>query len=339
LLITEALINFLDEVTMKIRSFLLILIIASLFAGMVNAQTGAAKGRGRVKGTLTDQDGKPVADATVKFTSERLQTSFEVKTDGKGEWVANGIAGGNWNIDLIKDGYETKQISYHIQQSGYNKPVILSIQRMAKAPAAPGTTGQPGQPGQKQAPQDPSRVLIMEGSALADKKDYAGAIAKYEQAIQMKPELHALYGEIGNLYMLMGNSDKALEAYNKHLEKDPANMDARLSAVAILFDKKDVAGAKKMLETLDLKVVTNPNALYNVGVGFYNAQETQEAIKYWEKVIELDPKMIDAYFQLGAAYLSIKDNPKSKAMFEKVIELDPASESAKMAKEMLETMK
>jgi tetratricopeptide (TPR) repeat protein len=322
---------------MKIRSFLLILIIASLFAGMdANAQSGAAKGRGRVKGKLTDQDGKPIADAIVRFTSERLQASFEVKTDAKGEWVANGIAGGNWNIDFVKDGYETKQISNQIQQSGYNKPVVLSLQRMVKTPKVPGAAAQPGQ---DPAKQDPSRVLLLEGSDLADKKDYAGAIAKYEQAIQMKPDLHALYGEIGNLYMLMGNSDKALEAYNKHLEKDPANMDARLSAVAILFDKKDVAGAKKMLETLDLKVVTNPNALYNVGVGFYNAQETQEAIKYWEKVIELDPKMIDAYFQLGAAYLSIKDNPKSKAMFEKVIELDPASESAKMAKEMLETMK
>jgi len=90
---------------------------------------------------------------------------------------------------------------------------------------------------------------------------------------------------------------------------------------------------------LDLKTVTNPNALYNIGVGFYNAQETKEAIRYWEKVIELDPKMTDAYFQLGAAYLSIKDNAKSEEMFKKVIELDPTSENAKMAKEMLETMK
>ncbi len=321
---------------MKIRSFLLVLIIASLFAATdANAQSGAAKGRGRVKGTVTDQDGKPVGDVTVRFTSDRLQASFEVKSNEKGEWVANGIAGGNWNIDFVKDGYETKQISYAIQQSGYNKPVVLSIQRMEKAPPTiPGV-----QPGQNQAKEDPSRALIMEGSDMADKKDYAGAIAKYEQAMQLKPDLHALYGEIGNLYTLIGNSDKALEAYNKLLEKDPSNMDARLSAVGILFEKKDVAGAKKILEALDLKTVTNPNALYNVGVGFYNAQETQEAIRYWEKVIELDPKMIDAYFQLGAAYLSVKDNAKSKAMFQKVIELDPASESAKMAQEMLDTMK
>ncbi len=320
---------------MKIRSLVLVLMMVSLFLGAdAMAQSGAAKGRGRVKGSLTDQDGKPIADATVKFSSERLQTSFEVKTDDKGEWVANGIAGGGWNIDFTKEGYETKQISYQIQQSAYNKPVTLSLQRMTKAaPAA----AQPG--GQSGAPADPSRALILEGSALADNKDYAGAIAKYEQAMQLKPELHALWGEIGDLYSRMGNQDKALESYNKLLEKDPANSDARLAAVEILFAKKDVDGAKKLLEGMDLKTASNPNALYNVAVGFYNAQDAKEAIRYWEKVVELDPKMVDAYFQLGAAYLSVKDNEKSKQMFQKVIELDPTSENAKMAQEMLDTMK
>jgi tetratricopeptide (TPR) repeat protein len=321
---------------MKIRTFFLVLMIVSFFAAIdASAQTGAGKGRGRLRGEVGDEQKHPLADVLVKFTSERLETSFEVKTNDKGEWVVNGVAGGNWNIDFIKEGYETKSISYPIQQMEYNKPVVLELKKASGA--APGPTG--STPNQKQAPADPSKVLIMEGSDLADKKDYAGAIAKYEQAMQLKPELFLLYGEIGNLYSQQGEKDKALEAYNKLLEKDPTNADGRLAAVEILFEKKDVAGAKKLLEPLDLKTVTNPNALYNIGVGFYNAQETKEAIRYWEKVIELDPKMTDAYFQLGAAYLSIKDNAKSEEMFKKVIELDPTSENAKMAKEMLETMK
>ena len=319
---------------MKIRSFLLILMMGSiLIAGDLMAQTGAAKGRGRVKGTVTDQDGKAIADVTVRFSSDRLQTSFDLKSNEKGEWTANGVAGGNWNIDFSKPGYETKQISYAIQQTAYNKPVTLSLQRMATSTP----TAAPGGDTKKQE-QDPSRALIIEGSALADSKDYAGAIAKYQQAMQVKPEMHALWGEIGDMYQRMGEPDKALEAYNKLLEKDPANADARTAAVVILFDKKDVEGAKKLLEPVDLKTATNPNALYNIGVGFYNSQDTKEAIRYWERVIELDPKMTDAYFQLGAAYLSVKDNEKSKQMFQKVIELDPTSENAKLAKEMLDTM-
>jgi tetratricopeptide (TPR) repeat protein len=327
---------------MKARLILLILSIVSfLVVADLSAQTGAAKGRGRLKGTVTDENGKPIPDVTVKFSMARLETSFEVKSNDKGEWVANGVTGGNWNIDVMKEGYETKAISYQIQQTGYNKPVNLSLKRMAGAPA-PSTgapSGQPGEQGKPQQAADPSKQLIMEGSALADKKDYAGAIAKYEEAMKLKPELHALYGEIGNLYIAQGQPDKALEAYKKLLEKDPTNVDARLAAVGIILEKKNVEDAKKMMESLDLKTVTNANALYNVGVGFYNSQEVQEAIKYWEKAVALDPKLADAYLQLGFAYMSVKDNNKAREMFQKVIELDPNSESAKMAKETLDTLK
>jgi|GEM_PF-1727076 len=318
---------------MKMRTFFLILMIAALFAAVdASAQTGAGKGKGRIRGEVGDEQNHPIAGVTVKFSNDRLEASFEVTTNEKGEWVANGIAGGTWNLDFIKEGYESKSISYPIQQMGYNKPVVLSLKRLATIAPSATTSG-------KEKEGDPSRMLIVEGGELADKKDYAGAIAKYEQAMQMKPELYVLYGEIGNLYVEMGEKDKALAAYDTLLEKDPTITDARLAAVEILFEKKDIAGAKKILEPMDLNKVDNPNALYNVGVGFYNAQETKEAIRYWEKSVELDPKMTDAYFQLGAAYLSLKDNAKSEEMFRKVIELDPESENAKMAKDMLDTMK
>jgi len=323
---------------MKVRTIFLIVMIAALFAAFTaNAQTGAAKGKGRLRGEVGDEQNHPIEGVTVKFSSDRLQTSFEVKTNAKGEWVVNGIAGGTWNIDFVKDGYETKSISYPVQQMEYNKPVVLQLKK-AEGAAPGGAPGAAPGPGGKPAQVDPAKQLIVEGSELADKKDYAGAIAKYEQAMQLKPDLFALNGEIGNLYAQMGDKDKAVASYEKLLEKEPTNTDARLAAVEILFEKKDVAGAKKMLEPMDLTKVTNPNALYNVGVGFYNAQDTKEAIKYWEKCAELDPKNADAYFQLGTAYLAMKDNAKSEEMFKKVIEIDPNSENAKMAKDMLDTM-
>jgi hypothetical protein len=117
---------------MKIRSFFLILLMVSLFAAInANAQSGAGKGKGRLRGEVGDEQKHPLADVTVKFTNERLQTSFEVKTNEKGEWVVNGVAGGNWNIDFVKEGYETKSISYPIQQMEYNKPVVLEMKKQS----------------------------------------------------------------------------------------------------------------------------------------------------------------------------------------------------------------
>jgi tetratricopeptide (TPR) repeat protein len=321
---------------MKGRSiFILFLLFSVLAWSNLDAQTGAAKGKGRVRGKVTDPQGKGIPDATVRFASSGLETSFEIKTDEKGEWVVNGIAGGSWDLDFAKAGYETRKITVGIATLGYNKPIEIALQPAARKASSTAVTSNPSA---APAAASPAKALVQEGTALADEKKYAEAIAKYEEAIRMDPTMYLLYGEIGNFYVQMDQPDKAVEAYKKVLEKEPGNQSARLAIVTALLNQKNIAEAKKVLEALDLNTITNPNTLYEIGVRFYNAQETQEAIRYWEKAIAMDPKMADAYVQLGAAYVAVGDNAKAKQMLQKAIEIDPASDNAKMAKEMLDSM-
>jgi tetratricopeptide (TPR) repeat protein len=301
----------------------------------VDAQIpGGATGRGRIKGTVTGPDGKPLEGVVVRFTSEELKATFDITTDKKGEWTVNGIAGGNWAIDFLKEGYVPRGITYPIQQLSFNKPIELSLEKAQAAPTSPSVNVG----GQEAAPEDPALPFIVEGSKLADSGEYAAAIAKYEEALKLNPALHGIYGEIGNMYTRLGESDKAVEFYKKLIEKDPSNVDARLAAAGVLLDQKKTQEADQILEGLNLDEVTNPNILFNLGAKHYNAQQTQSAIKYWEKAVQLDPKMTEAYVQLGAAYVSLKENDKAKQMFMKVIELAPGSEDAKAAQELLDSI-
>ena len=316
---------------MKIRSAISIFVILSVFVSIdLLAQSGAGKGRGRIKGTVTDPEGKPIPDVTVKFSNESLQTSFETKTDEKGEWTVNGIAGGNWNIDFVKQGFVEKKITNQIASLGFNKPVELSLERaQAASSVAAG--------GQKAVV--PGMDLMTQGNQLKASKDYPGAIAKYEAAIAANPSLYAAYGEIGLIYSEMNQPDKAAEAFNKLLEKDPGNADAAVDLANLYFKQGKTEEAKKALSGLDISKVTNASTLYNLGVGFYNAQQNEEAIKYWEKAVSIDPNMTDAWFQLAVAYYGVQNLPKAKEAFQKVIAMAPDSENAKMAQEMLDTMK
>src|SRR5687767_1955328 len=99
--------------------FILFLLISFLAWAGLEAQTGAAKGKGRVRGKVTDAQGKGLADATVRFASAELDTSFEVKTNEKGEWAVNGIAGGSWDLDFAKEGYETRRITVGVATLSY----------------------------------------------------------------------------------------------------------------------------------------------------------------------------------------------------------------------------
>jgi tetratricopeptide (TPR) repeat protein len=313
---------------MKLRIALLLLMIASLISlNDLNAQTGAAKGKGRVRGTITDTQGNPVPDVTVKMSSERLQTEFEVKTNEKGTFTITGMAGGAWNVDFIKEGYRTRKISIQVSELGYNKPMDVQLEQAAPQQAAP--------PPKEQIP---GLDLVEEGNTLRAQKDFAGAIAKYEAALAVNPSLSEVYGDIARIHVENNKPDEAVAAYKKFLAAKPDNQEAKLELATLYLQQKNVDEAKATLGGSDLSTISNPYTLYNLGVGFYNAGQPAEAIQYWEKAVTLDPKLSDAWLQLGFAYYSVQNKDKAKEALQKVIELEPGSDNAKSAQEFLSSI-
>src|ERR1051325_8969553 len=101
---------------MKPKFFAGVSVLLCIVAFNLYAQSGAARGKARVRGTVTDEQKKPIEGVTVKFHSDNFQTDFELKTNAKGEWVAAAIAGGTWNIDFLKEGYKSKSISFPVSE-------------------------------------------------------------------------------------------------------------------------------------------------------------------------------------------------------------------------------
>ena len=311
---------------MKIRLAVLILVIISIGFGFnLMAQSGAAKGKGRVTGKITDTSGKPIADVTVRFISERLQTQFEVKSKDNGSFTVTGMAGGAWNVDFIKEGYKGRKISIQVSELSFNHPIELQMEA-----AVPQAEAQ-----QKQ--KVPGLDLVEEGNKLKESKDYAGAISKYEAALQANPALVEVNGDIARAYAEQGKNDEAVAAYKKFIAAKP-DADAKLELATLLLQQKNVDEAKNVLNGVDLATITNPYVLYNIGVGFYNSQQPDEATKYWEKSVTLDPKMTDAWLQLGFAYYATGNKDKAKEALQKVIALEPGSDNAKSAKEFIDSM-
>ncbi len=312
---------------MKIRTPLLILLLIAIgYSSIIFAQSGAAKGKGRIRGTITDASGAPIPDATIRFVSEKRQTSFEVKGKSDGTFTVAGIAGGAWNVDFIKEGFKERKISIQVSELSYNQPIDVKMEKAVAAQAA--------------APKEkaPGIELVEAGNALRAQKDYAGAIAKYEAALAANPALAEVHGDIARIYSEQGKYDEALASYKKFVDVKPDNQEVKLEMAAILLQQKKVDEAKALLGAANLESITNPYTLYNLGVGFYNSQQAEEAIRYWEKAVSLDPKMTDAWLQLGFAYYSVSNTAKAKEALQKVIELEPGSDNAKSAQEFLASM-
>ncbi len=318
------------------KRFLYLWITILVFcAGVPLAGAQAWRGHGRVTGKVTDTKKNPIDGVIVKFNSSKIAASTEVKTNKNGEWTINGIHGGDWDVDFVKEGYQTKAISANLFEASYNPPIEVQMEPAQVASTAVEGSGGGG----------PKLAKASEGRTLMEQMDYDGAIAKFQEALVENPAVYQIYGDIASAYRQKGDTEKAIENYKLFMEKETAagvttpNQHVRIDLASLYLEKRDLAGAEKYLSMVDESAITDPSIFYNLGVSYYTAQNLDKAISYFEKSVQLDPKYVDGYYQLGLVYMAKNNNAKAVENFKKVIEIDPNSDAAKEVQEFIDVLK
>lgn len=102
------------------------------------------------------------------------------------------------------------------------------------------------------------------------------------------------------------------------------------------------AGDYQTASEWDLKVLgldpTNVTGLLSHGASQFNLGNADAAEADWKKVVALNPRQAEAYYDLGFLYLS-KNPPemtKVRQMWKKVVEIDPTSDVAKNVRQHLQ---
>ena len=191
------------------------------------------------------------------------------------------------------------------------------------------------------------------GTVLQKKKNYAGAKAEYLKARTLDPtDTIALYN-LASLYNEMNTPNEAIPIYNEILAKDSANINI-LSYKAIAQEKlKDIKGAistyrtiaqinpnskegklakeeisriitknfkgQELIDYLTLEANSSPNdfgAQYNLAYELHKQNKYQEAIPYYEKAINLNPKYENSYVNLAQIYLNLNNTENAQSVVE-----------------------
>jgi tetratricopeptide (TPR) repeat protein len=87
-------------------------------------------------------------------------------------------------------------------------------------------------------------------------------------------------------------------------------------------------GDNVQLEEQRMALASNPNdidALTNLGNSFYSASQYDSALKYYNRVLELDSKNYSGLFNKGLVYFQWADYPNSIELFRKCNSLYPES--------------
>ena len=280
------------------------------------------KGKGRQGGLVLDQAGAPIEGVRVKLFSIKAQEGLEVKTDKSGRWMAAWIRSGAWNIDFEKVGYAPKKIVVEVTESKKNPDIEIKLDKVEGLVLS-----------------EDLMTLLTKGNEIFDAKDYAGALAAYQDILAKFPDAYPIYMNVGNCYFAQEQYDKAEENYLKVLAKDPQNVKAIIAIGNCYANRGDAAKAQEWYGKIAFEQIDDPIVLYNLGTSYYNNAKFEEALKFFQKAVEKQKDSTDAIYQLGLTYISLQRNAEAIATFEEYLKVDSESPRAAQVKSFLEYLR
>jgi Flp pilus assembly protein TadD len=177
------------------------------------------------------------------------------------------------------------------------------------------------------------------GIAYAQMGQDAEALKEFEAEIPLSPNQDSAYSNAAAIYEKQGNLDKALEYYKKASEIAPNRPELHASMASIYEKKGDQAAAQAEYKALgEADPAHAAVTWFNIGAIAKNNDRNDEAIKAFQKAVELDPAYAAAHKELGYALVKQGDFKGAVAQFNKYLELAPkapdAGEIRTMAKQL-----
>ncbi len=109
---------------------------------------------------------------------------------------------------------------------------------------------------------------------------------------------------IALIYMDQGKNDKAIAAIDAAKLANPDDISLLQSEADLYYKLGDKEKYRALMEAIVEKDPNNPTLYYNLGVTSYEVGNVEAAIKYYNKALELNPKLTEARLNIAAAILS-----------------------------------
>jgi len=105
-------------------------------------------------------------------------------------------------------------------------PLPLAAQKPGPPASFPSESKSQADDGFTFTPPGPAKSVEV-GNFYLRRKDYNGALSRFEEAVQTNPNYAPAYLGLGKVYEKTGARQKALEAYQKYLDLLPSDKDAK----------------------------------------------------------------------------------------------------------------
>jgi tetratricopeptide (TPR) repeat protein/S1-C subfamily serine protease len=161
------------------------------------------------------------------------------------------------------------------------------------------------------------------GFAYSNLGKYDAALADYGKALALNPDDAEAYYNRGVTYSNLGKYDAALADYGKALALNPDDAEAYNNR-GVTYDKLgkyDVA-----LMDYGKAITLNPDlaeVYYNRGVTYSNLRKYDAALMDYDKALALNPDFAGVYYNRGTTYVQLEKYDAALADYGKALALNP----------------
>lgn len=334
---------------MATRASLTIPVIAMLsIAPCLHADT-----TGRIAGTVTAKDGKPIPNAIVTLSRFDVSWKKDLKVDAKGNFFQIGLEPKEFELSVTAPGFAPYKERVKIPLGDVLTKAITLL-TPAEAGAVQGATAAPATTGENAsiAAENEATEAFNAAVGFYANKDYAQALGPcskahdgFKQALEKSTDELAKADLIdkteksarllGMVQHYLGNAEAAKPLLAKHLEKNPKDGVVVAAMLKMAKDGKDKAEEAKYQAMMDEIAGPQPEIPYNEGVTALNAGNMKGAKEGALKALKVKADFADAYYILGIAEFGLNNMKAAKEALRKYLELAPTGKKAGEVKEML----
>ena len=163
------------------------------------------------------------------------------------------------------------------------------------------------------------------GRTFLELENEKSAIPQYQKAITLDPSRNAWMYELGLIYYSQEDYKNALKYFNQATDAgyNKSNDFYENYGFAQIYTGDSDNGVKTLTEVLNKKP-NNKELLNNIANAMYDTKRYDDALLYFSKLLELNPKDASSLFMAGMVFQKKGEKEKGQKICDKAIEMDPS---------------
>lgn len=307
-------------------------VLACVLVLAVSGYAQAGRGKARLSGTVTNEQGEPVADADIQIEFDKGGLTDKTKTNGKGEFFFIGLGTGTVRVTATADGYLPASTILRVEQLRDGARNFTSL------------VMKEDKEGKMRLKDAAALEELEQGNQLFNERKFDEALAVYQDFFANNPNVYQILFNIGDVFREKGEFDKANEHYLQAQAKAKEKADVVLQAKALASLGEVCLRQEKFKEAGDYftqSIALNPKdeiLAYNVAEIFFGRNQADKAIEYYKLATQIKPEWSEPYEKMGYAYLNKGDMKAAIGAFQEFLKHNTDEAKAQIVQGLIDSL-